>query len=140
MYILPPALFLHSSPHNLGRKMFHFLPFIDKLPYIHLQLTRHYVWMSVIYIYIVFTTSPNRTDVGSKQKYVTHNQRQDGVSKCQCCFVETGPGVTTLFQAVQRHALSLVRNVNSIVDDKVWMMGGVVLQGLVMPMLSKAKK
>jgi hypothetical protein len=36
--------------------------------------------------------------------------------------------------------LSLVRNVNNIVDVEVWIMGGVVLQGLVMPMLSKAKK
>ena len=48
--------------------------------------------------------------------------------------------VTTIFQTVQRYALSLVRNVNSIVDVEVWIMGGLVLQGLVMLMLSKAKK
>ena len=46
----------------------------------------------------------------------------------------------TIFQTAQRYALSLVRNVNSIVDVKVWIMGGVVLQGLVMLMPSKAKK
>src|ERR1700685_1728149 len=46
----------------------------------------------------------------------------------------------TISQTAQRYALSLVRNVNSIVDVKVWIMGGVVLQGLVMSMPSKAKK
>ena len=52
---------------------------------------------------------------------------------------ETCPG-TTIFQTAQRYALSLVRNVNSIVDVKVWIMGGVVLQALVMLLRSKAKK
>ena len=46
----------------------------------------------------------------------------------------------TIFHTVQRYALSLVRNVDSIVDVEVWIMGGVVLQGLVMLMLNKAKK
>ena len=49
-------------------------------------------------------------------------------------------GVSVSFPGLLLYALSLVRNVNSIVDVKVWIMGGVVLQGLVMPMLSKAKK
>jgi hypothetical protein len=52
---------------------------------------------------------------------------KDGVRKCQCCFEERCPGVTTIFQTVQRCALSLVRNVNSIVDVEAWIMGGVVL-------------
>ena len=92
--------------------------------------------MDVCYLFIFYIHhfSLNRTDVAAKQRCVT--QRQDGVRKCQCCFEETCPGVTTM----SRYALSLVRNVNSIVDIEVWSMGGVILQGLVMPMLSKAKK
>ena len=46
----------------------------------------------------------------------------------------------TIFQTAQRYALSIGKNVNSIVDVKVWIMGGVVLQGLVMLILRKAKK
>jgi hypothetical protein len=37
---------------QLGEKMPWFLPFINKMP---LPLTRHYVWMSVIYLYFIFT-------------------------------------------------------------------------------------
>ena len=46
------------------------------------------------------------------------------------------------FPGLLLYALSLVRNVNSIMDIKVWIMRGVVLQGpgLVMPMLSRANK
>ena len=98
--------------------------------------------MDVCYVFIFYIHyfSLNRTDVAAKQRCVTQNQRQDGVKKCQCCLKETCPGVTTIFQTVQRYALFLVRNVNSIVDVEVWIMGGVILQGMVMPMLSKAKK
>ena len=46
----------------------------------------------------------------------------------------------TIFQTAQRYALFLVKNVNSIVDVKVWIMGGVVLEGLAILMPSKAKK
>ena len=37
---------------QLGEKMPWYLPFINKMP---LPLTRHYVWMSVIYLYSIFT-------------------------------------------------------------------------------------
>ena len=46
----------------------------------------------------------------------------------------------TIFHPVQRYALSLVRNVNSIVDVEVWIMGGVVLQGLVMLVLYNVQR
>ena len=58
----------------------------------------------------------NRTDV------FTHNQRQDGVRKCQCCFEETCPGITTIFQTVQRYALTLVR-CQSVDYESLWTAG-----------------
>jgi hypothetical protein len=45
--------------------------------------------------------------------------------------------VTAIFQIAQKYVPSLVRNVNSTVDVEVWIMGGVVLLGLVISILSK---
>jgi hypothetical protein len=41
---LPPALFLHSSPHHWGRKYLDFLPFIGELPYIYFTVGKA-LWM-----------------------------------------------------------------------------------------------
>ena len=43
--------------------------------------------------------------------------------------------VTAMFQIAQKYAPSLVRNVSSTVDVKVWTVGGVVLLGLVISIL-----
>ena len=84
MSILPPALFLHSPPHIWVIKC------LDFLPSIHisiLQLARHNVW--ILFIFYILHFSLHRSDEATKQRCVTHNKRQDGIRKCQCCFEET---------------------------------------------------
>ena len=51
-----------------------------------------------LFIFSIHHFSLNRTAVAAKQRCVT--QRQDGVRKFQCCFKETCPGVTTIFQKI----------------------------------------
>src|ERR1700728_4188851 len=115
MSILPPGLFLHSFPHNWVRKCLDFLPLIGELPYIYFTVGKA-LCMDVCYLFIFYIHhfSLNRTDVAAKQRFVTQNQWQDEVRKYWCCLKETCSGVMTIFQTVQRYALSLVRNVNSI--------------------------
>jgi hypothetical protein len=94
MSILPPALFLHSSPHNWVRKCLDFLPFIGELPYIYFTVDKTlcmYVCMYVIYLYFIFIIFL-LTEQTAKQRCVTQNQRQDRVRKCQYCLKETCPG------------------------------------------------
>jgi hypothetical protein len=58
MFILPPALFLHSSPHNRVIKCLDFLTFIDKFPYTYFTVDKA-LCMAVcylfIYLYFIFT-------------------------------------------------------------------------------------
>jgi hypothetical protein len=88
--------FLHSFPHNWVRKCLDFLPFIDNFSILHWQGT---MYRCLLYYYILYLYSPffskQRTDVAAKKRFVTHNQWQDGVRKCQCCFEERCPKVTT---------------------------------------------
>jgi hypothetical protein len=81
-HLLPPALFLHSSPHNWVRKCLDDLPFIDKLTYTYFIVDKA-LCMDVCYLFIFYIHhfSFNRTNVAAKQRWVTHNQRQDGVRK-----------------------------------------------------------
>jgi hypothetical protein len=52
---LPPALFLHSSPHNWVRKCLDFLTFIDKLPYTYFTVDKA-LCMAVCYLFIFIFT------------------------------------------------------------------------------------
>ena len=132
MSILPPALFLHSPPHNWVIKCLDFLPSI----YISiLQLARHYVW--ILFVFYILCFSLNRTDEATKQRCVTHNKRQDGIRKCQCCFEET---CSNNISPCAEICIVPCKNINSIMDVEVWIMGGVVLQDLVMLVLGNVQR
>ena len=92
---------------QLGEKMPWFLPFINKMP---LPLTRHYVWMSVIYLYFIFTIFLLTEQMWQPSKDVSLIIKGKMVSgKSQCFFEETCTRVITIFHTVQRYALSFVR-------------------------------
>ena len=75
----PPALFLHSSPHNWVRKCPNFLPFIDKLPYINFTVGKA-LCMDVCYLFIFYIHhfSLNRTDVAAKQDVSLKGKMESG--------------------------------------------------------------
>ena len=110
------------------------------MTYLCSQWARHYVRMSgILFIFYICHFSLNRTDVPAEQRCVTQNRKWDGVRKCWHCWKETCPG-NNISNCPEICTVPCNWNLNSIVDVKVWIMGGVVLQGLVMLMPSKAKK
>jgi hypothetical protein len=96
------------------------------------------LFIYILYLYSPFFSEQNRY-VAAKKRGVIHKGKMESGNFSAVLRRDAQGRVTTIFQTVQRYALSLVRNVNNIVDVEVWIMGGVVLQGLGMPMVSKAK-
>ena len=84
--------------------------------------------MDVCYIFIFYIHhfSLNRTDVATRKDVSLIIKGKMNSGKCQCFFEETCPMVITIFQTVEKYALSLVR----CQGCQVWTMGRVVLQVL----------
>ena len=83
--------------------------------------------MSVIYLYFIFTIFLLTEHMWQPRKCVSliiKGKMEPG--KCQYFFEERCPRVITIFQTVQRYALSFVR----YQACQMWIMGGVILQAL----------
>ena len=129
----------NQSLKQMCKKCIKFLPFMINWPiYVHSE--QDTMWgCLVFYLYFIFAISLLTEQMCQPSKDVSLKIESE-MEWGNVGTVGKKHAQVTIFQTAQTYALSLVRNVNSIVDVKVWIMRGVVLQGLVMLMPSKAKK